>query len=329
MKYLTHKFLKALTLAAVGALSLGAFAGCTQNQDDPILVPPDPPEYYAAFTDSTGKEFALSEKPQRVAVLFSSFAELWQLAGGEVAVTVGESVERGFVDEGTPLVDDGAGKKIDLERLLIEEPDFVICSADIAAQAETAETLNGLDIPAAQFIVESFSDYLEVLQTFTLITGDTEAYETYGEAQKAEIDEILQENQFAGVDILFIRAGSSARSVKAKTSEDHFAAEMLKELGTRNIADDSLIADAVVSDTLSIEYILEENPDYIFFTAMGDEATSQSFVSEMLKEDAWSGLTAVENGNFSYLPKELFHFKPNGRWAEAYEMLADLLKGIA
>ena len=329
MKYLTHKFLKALTLAAVGALSLGAFAGCTQNWDDPILVPPDPPEYYAAFTDSTGKEFALSEKPQRVAVLFSSFAELWQLAGGEVAVTVGESVERGFVEESTPLVDDGAGKKIDLERLLVEEPDLVICSGDIAAQAETAETLNGLDIPAAQFIVESFSDYLNVLQTFTLITGDTEAYETYGEAQKAEIDEILAENQFAGVDILFIRAGSSARSVKAKTSKDHFAAEMLKELGTHNIADDSLLADAVVSDTLSIEYILEEDPDYIFFTAMGDEAASQSFVSEMLKEDAWSGLTAVENGNFSYLPKELFHFKPNGRWAEAYEMLADLLKGIA
>ena len=329
MKYLTHKFLKALTLAAVGALSLGTLFGCTQNQDDPILVPPDPPEYYAAFTDSTGKEFTLNEEPKRVAVLFSSFAELWQLAGGEVAVTVGESVERGFVEESTPLVDDGAGKKIDLERLLVEEPDLVICSGDIAAQAETAETLNGLDIPAAQFIVESFSDYLNVLQTFTLITGDTEAYETYGEAQKAEIDEILAENQFAGVDILFIRAGSSARSVKAKTSKDHFAAEMLKELGTHNIADDSLLADAVVSDTLSIEYILEENPDYIFFTAMGDEAASQSFVSEMLKEDAWSGLTAVENGNFSYLPKELFHFKPNGRWAEAYEMLADLLKGIA
>ena len=324
MKYLTHKLLKALTLAAVGALSLGALAGCS-----PDLVPPDPPEYYAAFTDSTGKEFALYEEPKRVAVLFSSFAELWQLAGGEVAVTVGESVERGVVEESTPLVDDGAGKKIDLERLLVEEPDLVICSGDIAAQAETAETLNGLDIPAAQFIVESFSDYLNVLQTFTLITGDTEAYETYGTAQKAEIDEILQENQFEGVDILFIRAGSSARSVKAKTSEDHFAAEMLKELGTHNIADDSLLADAVVSDTLSIEYILEEDPDYIFFTAMGDEAASQSFVSEMLKEDAWSGLTAVENGNFSYLPKELFHFKPNGRWAEAYEMLADLLKGIA
>ena len=261
-------------------------------------------------------------------MLFSSFAQLWQLAGGTVAVTVGESVERGFVPEGTPLVDDGAGKKIDLERLLIEKPDFVICSGDIAAQAETAETLMELDIPAAQFVVESFSDFSDVLKICTDITGDETAFEQYGAAQKQAIDTILAENSFEGVDILFVRAGSSARSVKAKTSEDHFAAEMLKELGTHNIADDSLLAGAVLSDTLSIEYILQEDPDYIFFTAMGDEEASQSFVKEMLKEIAWQQLSAVRQGNYAFLKKELFHFKPNGRWAEAYETLARLLHTI-
>ena len=126
----------------------------------------------------------------------------------------------------------------------------------------------------------------------------------------------------------FIRAGSSARSVKAKTSEDHFAAEMLKELGTHNIADDSLLEDAVVSDTLSIEYILQEDPDYIFFTAMGDEEASRSFVKEMLQEDTWKSLTAVKAGHYAFLEKELFHFKPNGRWAEAYKTLVDLLNAI-
>ena len=103
---------------------------------------------------------------------------------------------------------------------------------------------------------------------------------------------------------------------------------MLKELGTHNIADDSLLADAVLSDTLSIEYILQEDPDYIFFTAMGDEEASQNFVKEMLQESAWQQLTAVRQGNYAFLEKELFHFKPNGRWAEAYETLARLLHTI-
>ena len=317
----------ALASGAAAMMLPALLSGCTKNWDDPILVPPDPPAY-ASFTDSAGETIVLQEKPERVAVLFSSFAELWQLAGGTVAVTVGESVERGFVPEGTPLVDDGAGKKIDLERLLIEEPDFVICSGDIAAQAETAETLMELDIPAAQFVVESFSDFSDVLKICTDITGDKTAFEQYGTAQEKAIDTILAENSFEGVDILFVRAGSSARSVKAKTSEDHFAAEMLQEFGTHNIADDSLLAGAVLSDTLSIEYILQEDPDYIFFTAMGDEEASQSFVKEMLKESAWQQLSAVRQGNYAFLEKELFHFKPNGRWAEAYETLARLLHTI-
>lgn len=316
-----------LFAAALSVTAAALLSGCTEHGDGQ-LVPPDPPAAYASFTDSAGEKIVLEEKPERIAVLFSSFAELWQLAGGTVDVTVGESVERGFVPEGTPLVDDGAGKKIDLERLLIEEPDFVICSGDIAAQAETAETLMELNIPAAQFVVESFSDFLDVLKICTTITGDEAAFERYGTQQEEAIERTLAENSFEGVDILFIRAGSSARSVKAKTSEDHFAAEMLKELGTHNIADDSLLEDAVVSDTLSIEYILQEDPDYIFFTAMGDEEASRSFVQEMLKEDTWKSLTAVREGQYAFLEKELFHFKPNGRWAEAYKTLADLLNAI-
>ena len=316
-----------LALGAAVLMLAALLSGCTKHGDDQ-LVPPNPPAAYASFTDSAGETIVFQEKPERVAVLFSSFAELWQLAGGTVAVTVGESVERGFVPEGTPLVDDGAGKKIDLERLLIEEPDFVICSGDIAAQAETAKTLMELDIPAAHFVVESFSDFLDVLQICTAITGDEAAFERYGTQQEEAIERTLAENSFEGVDILFVRAGSSARSVKAKTSEDHFAAEMLKELGTHNIADDSLLEDAVVSDTLSIEYILQEDPDYIFFTAMGDEEASRSFVKEMLQEDTWKSLTAVKAGHYAFLEKELFHFKPNGRWAEAYKTLADLLNAI-
>ena len=43
-------------------------------------------------------------------MLFSSFADVWETAGGRVDITVGESVERGFAPEDVLLVDDGAGK---------------------------------------------------------------------------------------------------------------------------------------------------------------------------------------------------------------------------
>ena len=125
-----------------------------------------------AFQDASGAEVILDKRPERVAVLFSSFADIWLTAGGRVDITVGESVERGLVPDGTPLVDDGAGKTINGELLLSSSPDFVIGSADLEGQIQTVEFLRRQGVPAAVFHVETFGDYLEMLKNCTDITGD-------------------------------------------------------------------------------------------------------------------------------------------------------------
>ena len=42
-------------------------------------------------------------------------------------------------------------------------------------------------------------------------------------------------------------------------------------------------------------------------------------------QPGWRDLTAVKSGNYAFLPKDMFHFKPNAQWAQAYEILAELL----
>lgn len=103
------------------------------------------------FTDDTGAVVSVPEKPEKVAVLLSSLADLWITAGGSVDITVGESVERGFAPETVILVDDGAGKTIDLEGLIAANPDFVLYSSDLSGQLECADTLRTAGIPAAGF----------------------------------------------------------------------------------------------------------------------------------------------------------------------------------
>lgn len=277
------------------------------------------------FTDDMGRTIVLQAKPQNVAVLFSSFAEVWELAGGEVSITVGESIERGFADENAVLVDDGAGKTVNTELLIDAQPDFVICSADLAAQTETAELLNSAGIPAACFHVDTFPEYLNMLKICTDITGDQGAYETYGTQVQAEIRDVLTSVPEAEKDgqkrILFVRAGSKYSATKAKTAENNFVCVMLNELGTYNIAENA----PVLLDGLSLEEILLENPDFIFISTMGDEAAAKAYMDGVLREDAWQHLDAVRDGRYAYLPKELFQFKPNKRWSEAYRYLAGLL----
>ena len=273
------------------------------------------------FTDDIGETVFLPSSPRRVAVLFSSFADMWRLAGGEIAVTVGESIERGFASADTLIVDAGAGKSISCEALLAASVDFVIASADIAAQLEAADLLRKANIPVACFRVESFTDYAEVMGIFTDITGDRAAYGTHVTAVRTAIDDILASVGTETPHILFVRCGAGYSATKAKGTKDHFAAAMLAELGCDNIADKV----PVLLDGLSIESIISENPDYIFFSTMGDEARAKDYMESVLSDPLWQSLDAVREGRYTYLPKELFHYKPNARWDEAYAYLKECL----
>ncbi len=263
--------------------------------------------------------------PTRVAVLFSSLAEVWQEAGGSVAITVGESIERGLVPEDTPLVDSGAGKTIDVERLLSLAPDLVIASRDIPAQVEAAEILDRAGIPTLLLRVETFYDYCAAISTLAPLTGSGEATVAC-DRLKAEIQNILASPEalaVRGETVLFARAGSSAASTKAKLPTDHFAAAMLAELGCHNIAEEA----PLLVDTLSVEAILAADPDHIFFSLMGNETAARANVEALLARPEWQALTAVREGRVTILARDLFHYKPNSRWDEAYRALLSAMTG--
>lgn len=286
---------------------------------------PAQPDSVMAFTDDTGREVQMPLKPNKVAVLTSSLADLWLTAGGTVDITVGETVERGFADENAILVDDGAGKNINLELLIAAQPDFVLYSSDLSGQVECADALSDAGIPAAGFAVETFGDYLELLNICTGILDTEERLLTYGRDVKLRVEELiaLAKEQPEQPSILFVRAGSSAKYTKAKTAENHFVCGMLQDLGTYNIAERA----PVLLDGLSTEEILLSDPDFIFYTTMGDEGAGVAYMASLTSDPVWQTMTAVKTGRVYQLPKELFQYKPNARWDEAYEYLIKLLYG--
>ena len=297
-------------------LCLLLLAGCS--------APASPSRETVSFIDDTGAQISAPVKPRRVAVLLSSLAEVWQTADGEVAVTVGETVERGFAPSGVTLVDDGAGKTINIELLIASQPDLVIYSAELAGQAQCAQTLAAAGIPAAGFTVETFADYLRVLEIFTSILQTPENYAAHGAALQARVEELIASVQGQSAPtVLFVRAGSSARFTKAKTAANHFVCGMLKELGCVNIAD----AAPILLDGLSIEAILLSDPDFILYTTMGDESAGTAYMESLLTDPVWQTLTAVQEGRVYQLPKALFQYKPGPRWDAAYQYLIDLLYG--
>ena len=196
-------------------------------------------------------------------------------------------------------------------------------SADTASHVRLSSFLDKAGIDMILVDMDSFDDFLSVFHTLTDITERSDLYEKYGEGQKAAIEEIIA--KAAGYEskprVLFVRAGSAFSYVKAKRADDHFAAKIIEDIGAVNIADEY----GMLTDSLSLEAVLESNADKILVVPQGDEDASIAYITDLFSQPGWRDVRAIENGSIYFLPKELFHFKPNGRWAEAYEMMEEVL----
>lgn len=220
----------------------------------------------------------------------------------------------------------GTVKDPNLEEILSLSPDFVLLSPDIENHIKISAILKNAKIPHAFFKVEYFEDYLKMLDICTDITGKKDLYDKNGLKVQQEIDGILSKSEknassrsSSKPTVLFVRAFSSGAKAK---KDDNLTCKMLEDLGTINIASKhpSLLED------LSIEAVIEEDPDYIFLTTMGDtEKAMEALKNGIENNPAWSNLTAVKNNRYIILPKELFHYKPNAKWGESYKYLAELI----
>ena len=284
---------------------------------------PPPSEKAVTFTDDLGQSFAL-EPPRRVAAMIGSFADIWCLAGGRdsLIAAAGDAWTSFDLGLGEDVADLGAVKEPNLEVLLAAEPDLILASVNTAADLELKEPLARAGIPAAYFEVDCFDDYLRMLEVCARLTGQPERYKTYGEDVRARVDAALARQDGSAPRVLYVRASGS--SCKAKGSEGSVLGEMLAELGCVNIADGGGLL-----ENLSLEGVIAGDPDYIFAVLQASDVNVEkaraSLEAALLSNPAWGTLRAVREGRFITLDHKLYNLKPNARWGEAYEGLADIL----
>lgn len=263
-------------------------------------------------------------QPQRVVSLLGSFAEAWALAGGElVGVTEDAVSERGMaLDAGVQII--GTTKAPNLELILALEPDLVLYSTEIAGQVELAPVLEELGIPVRGYHVATYLDYMAMMEELCGLTGRPDLLEGQQETVQQPIESLMEAAQqcpaYGVHTALLLRAYSTG--VKAK-SADNLAGAMLQDMGLLNIAGD---ADALL-ENLTLEAILQADPDYVFIVTMGEsqEKALDALEQSLTGNPAWQGLSAVQAGRVVVLDRTLFHLKPNARWAQAYQFLYDLL----
>ncbi|MDR0884284.1 MAG: ABC transporter substrate-binding protein [Oscillospiraceae bacterium] len=306
---------KHISLLLALVLLCTAFVACDKGTIDPADDPAN------VIVDNRGVTLHAADF-KRVVCAYASYSDLWLKAGGKLVGVTDDVEERGIDAGKAKLI--GSVKTPSLEKIVDLKPDFVILSADIDGQIALDEQLTALKIPHGYFTADTFPQYGQLAEKFLKLTGNVNNADLWNALVRAPSDQILAANEKTkdkkAPSVLLLRVTSTDFKVKRTGT---VAASILDDLGVNNIAD----SDKKLLETLSVEKIVQLQPDWILLDVMGiDETQAQESFDKLRKDQpAWDSLSAVKDGKVKVLPKDLFHYKPNERWGESYAFLADVL----
>lgn len=274
--------------------------------------------------DADGSEVVVTKNPDRVIIPHTSLLGLWYLAGGK-AVGRPESMGHGIPEEAASLPVTGTVTYPNIEIIISLEPELVILG-NLNTHREQAEILTSIGVECLLLGYDNYSDFVNILDVFTRLTGKEEVVESIIQKVEKEVQAVRDDHQGEPAPS-FLSLFASTRSISAELNEAH-TAYIAYLLGGKNIAEKLAGHIGTKRVPLSFERIVEQDPDVILVTPMTDLSKVESYLkNNLISSRVWSGLTAVREGRVYYLPDELFLYRPNERFPEAFQYLARILYG--
>jgi iron complex transport system substrate-binding protein len=336
------KFKKIITLILAAALLLTSLTACSkgQAQDSPstTIEPAGTenetenlfPELIIGETDttvtymSTEGELTITKKPEKVAILMNSILDLWYLAGGDAIARVDGTTN--VPEKAMDIMTLGKMNGVSIEQLIALEPDLVITTSTVSSQIDMLPILkeNNIEYAVISGNVDPYESFKQNLYLFSKILSTEEIFNTKISSITDEVQSIIDKAQAIENKASAVILYSSANDVQCELPNS-LTGEMMELIGVTNVVADAQIEGAN-KVSFSMERLVERDPDFVLITTMGDvEKCMERVEQDVASNEAWNTLTAVKEGRIYYLEKELFMFKPNGRYAEAFETLAKIV----
>lgn len=290
------------------------------------------------FRDATSKDgstITVKKNPAKVVNLYASFTTLWYEAGGTVIGCIGGSSSQTLYNEYigrditadagmTVVATSSSGKKWDTEKIVALQPELIICSTAMSGYSTIENPAKAAGIPVIAVSYDDFSDYLKWFKVFCNLSGHAELWESIAMKALDDVVEVLSEIPDGNAPRVFSMF-ANASSLEANTSST-VVGGMVTAMKATNIVDGWENTKGADRLEINLETVLAANPDIIIVQChAGTDAAKEQVESTYGSNPVWKSLNAVKNGKVFYLEKTLFHNKPNRRFAEAYQKLAEIL----
>ena len=101
---------------------------------------------------------------------------------------------------------------------------------------------------------------------------------------------------------------------------------IIEELNGINVASALSSDSSATRVDIDIETIFAENPEIILIQCLSSEEEARKNMEALFGDSpVWASLDAVKNDKVYYMPKNLFHNRPNHQYGESYIMMAEIL----
>lgn len=269
--------------------------------------------------DASGEIVTFDETPESIAVLNSGDLDI--LRKLDVNVT-GRPKTSGPVDQEIEgITEIGNPHQPNFEKIAEVNPDVLAVPLSFQQYAGNIAE-QGTTIVYTQ--ANSVDDILNTIGNFGDIFNRKTDAENIIKTIQQEIEEV-EKSEPVKTLLVYGAPGTYLAALPNSLSGD-----LLEKAGGENIASDFIQEENYPQyASLSIEKIIERNPEMIMLITHGEpEAVKAAFEEEMSENAAWKNLDAVKSGNVVVLPSHLFGSNPGTQVSEALQVMVESLSAV-
>lgn len=317
MRALTRKLpaiLAAAALAAGGAACSKTSASSSGSSAGSSAAASGSTAGFPVTVTTAGGRVHLTSRPDAIVSLSPTATEMLYAigAGGEVKAVDSDS----DYPANAPLTKLSAYEP-NAEAIAAYHPDLVIISNDIGGIAAklTALSIPVLQLPAATNVAGVYSEFTQL----GTATGDAAQAKAEDQKLRSDIGQIVASEPHRTTPLTYYY--ELGIDPYYSVTDSTFIGSLLSLLGMKSIADTAKGAAAAGGyPSLSAEYILKTNPNYIILSDTGPTGGGQS-PTTVAARPGWSVLTAVKTKHIIVLNADIA-----SRWGPR---IVDLLQTVA
>lgn len=294
--------------------------GCgTKENEKASATKTDKDKKQIEITDFSDRKVTFDKAPKSFATLSVGDMDIIHALGGEII---------GRPDTKLPLSDElkkaqviGNAHQPNFEQIASLKPDLLVANNGFQKSIPTVEG------QGTKVMISSANSVKDIQKSINIYGTLMQKEDKAKELNQKINDQMKKYEKKSNVKALLVYGAPGTYLAALPNS---LSGDILEKIGGKNIATEfPKMKEYPQYAQLSVERIIEANPDVIFLITHGDpEGVKKAFEGEMMKNEAWKNLEAVKQNRVVILPPHLFGSNPGTKVTEAMDFMYKSIQDV-